>query len=45
MDSKKLPKVAQKMYCNFCDYNTSKLSSFQTTWQPININDSKMIVK
>ena len=47
-DSKKLLKVANLFCCNFCDYNTSKKSSFDkhlsTDKHKKNENDSKMVV-
>ena len=47
MDSKKLLKVAPKYFCQVCDYNTSKKSSFAkhlaTDKHKINENDSKMV--
>ena len=48
MDSKKLPKVAEKYYCEYCDYSTCKKSSFDkhnlTDKHKKGENDSKMVV-
>ena len=48
-DSKKLPKVAPKFYCDFCDYTTCKKSSYDkhlsTDKHKNSENDSKMVVK
>jgi len=47
-DSKKLPKVAQLFSCNYCDYNTSKKSSYlkhlSTDKHKNMTNGSKMVV-
>ncbi len=47
-DSKKSPKVAQKLYCYCCDYNTSKKSDYAkhlaTDKHKNNENGSKMVV-
>ena len=46
MDSKSCPKVAPKYYCDICDYNTGKLSSYKkhlSTAKHLRIHlDSKM---
>ena len=48
-DSKKLPKVALKFCCEYCDYNTSKKSSYDkhlsTDKHKNSENGSKMVVK
>ena len=48
MDSEKLPKVAEKYFCECCDYTTCKKSSFDkhntTDKHKKRENDSKMVV-
>ena len=48
-DSEKLPKVALKFYCDYCDYTTCKKSSYDkhmsTDKHKNNENDSKMVVE
>jgi hypothetical protein len=47
MDSKKSPKISQKIYCFFCDYSTSKQNDYSkhvlTPKHIKNENDSKMV--
>jgi hypothetical protein len=49
MDSKKLQKVATKFHCEFCDYNTSRKSSYEkhlsTDKHKMVVNDSEKLQK